>query len=248
MKHYKTTFTLILLTLLSCSSSDEEGIVLDDNQLDTFLEGREVVSDNVIACAASNRNPEEVSVFLYPRSNVTNIRYYETANAEADKNDFSLYTRQELPLLDVFNGYLVRYEVVPEEEKWVIVSFEEEGAIHISNPIRLKQLSKPTEYLSENVMTDFSMGNMPEFTWMDGVFTDSRIYFHVVTNALNDFLSGTYTFERRFQYYKLDNVVLNITEETPPNLTPETPYNFTLLAVSEDNWVNLFSEIPFEFE
>ncbi|MEM9075760.1 MAG: hypothetical protein AAGC43_01930 [Bacteroidota bacterium] len=248
MKSTKTILFLLGFVLISCSSDGDVEIDLDETRLDSFLSGRELVVDNVIACAASNRNPEVVSVFLYPRPGVSNIRYYETQNAEVDKDDFSQYTQRELPLIDVFNGYLLKYEVLPDEEKWVIVSFEEAGAVHISNPIRLKQLSKPTEYLSENVMTDFSMGTMPEFTWQDGVFTDSRIYFHVITNAANDFLSGTYTFERRFQYYKLDNVVLNITEETPPDLLPETSYNFNLLAVSEDNWVNLFSEIPFSFE
>ena len=248
MKYVKPLFILLILTIYSCSSDGDDGSVLDDTQLNFFLEGREVVLDNVIACAASQENSEVVDVFLYPRPGFSNIQYYETATVEVDKNDFSLYTRRELPLLDVFNGYLLKYEVEPSDEKWVIVTFEEGGAVHVSNPIRLKQLSKPTEYLPENVMTDFSMGNMPEFTWEDGTFTDSIIYFHVVTNASNDFLSGTYTFERRFQYYKLDNVVLNITEETPPILTPETLYNFSLLAVSEDNWVNLFSEIPFEFE
>ncbi|PRX56414.1 hypothetical protein [Flagellimonas meridianipacifica] len=248
MKKFKVAFALLSLILSSCSSDGEDEAILDAIRLDSFLEGREVVLDNVIACAASNRNPELVSVFLYPRPGVSNIRYFETSTAEVDKNDFAQYTSKELPLFDVFNGHLLRYEIEPEEEKWVIVSFEEEGDVHVSNPIRLKQLSKPTEYLSENVMTDLSMGTMPQFTWEDGRFTDSRIYFHVVTNAFNDFLSGTYTFERRFQYYKLDNVVLNITEETPPILTPGTPYGFTLLAVSEDNWVNLFSEIPFELE
>ncbi len=248
MRQYKTIFILITAVFLSCSSDGEDRGFEDDGRLDSFLTGREVVLDNVIACAASNQDPSVVSVFLYPRPNVTNIRYYETSTAEDDKNDFSNYTLHELPLLDVFNGYLLKYEVVPEEEKWVIVTFEEEGEVSVSNPIRLKQVSKPTEYLSENVMTDVSMGNMPLFTWTDGIFADSRIYFHIISDAADELLSGTYTFERRFQYYKLDNVVLNITEETPPILTPNTPYNFTMLAVSEDNWVNLFSEITFDFE
>ena len=248
MKNFTTTLFSLFLVLLSCSSDGDVAGEFDETRLSSFLTGRDVVVDNVIACAASNRNPEIVSVFLYPRPGVRNIRYYETENAEVDKDDFSQYTRRELQLIDVFNGYLLKFEVQPDAEKWVIVSFEEAGAVHISNPIRLKQISKPTEYLSENVMTDLSMGSMPEFTWVDGTFTDSKIYFHVVTDSSNEFLSGTYTFEKRFQYYKLDNVVLNITEETPPTLSSETLYNFTLLAVSEDNWVNLFSEIPFEFE
>ncbi len=244
---YPILFFIVYVFVLSCSSETED-IQMDSLELAAFLEGREVVLDDVIACAASNRNPSVVSVFLYPRPNVSNIKYYETASVDADKNDFSQYVERELQLLDVFNGHLLRYEVESDQEKWVIVTFEEEGSIRVSNPIRLKQLTKPTEYLTENVTTDLSMGTMPSFTWEDGRFTDSRIYFHVLSDAMDNFLSGTYTFERRFQYYKLDNVVLNITEETPPILNPETVYNFSLLAVSEDNWVNLFSEIPFEIE
>jgi len=61
-------------------------------------------------------------------------------------------------------------------------------------------------------------------------------------------LSATYTFDKMFQYYKLDNVVLNVTEEEPPNLVVNDTHGFTLLAVSEDNWVNLFSEVIFTVE
>jgi hypothetical protein len=67
----------------------------------------------------------------------------------------------------------------------------------------------------------------------------------VVSDAQNNLLSGTYTYEKRYRYYELDNVVLNITKGVPPALKNNALYNFTLLAVSEDNWVNLFSEIEF---
>ena len=59
------------------------------------------------------------------------------------------------------------------------------------------------------------------------------------------FLSGTYTFDTHFQYYNLDNVVLNITEGTPPNLTKGVQYKFTVMDVSEDNWVNTIFVAPF---
>ena len=49
-----------------------------------------------------------------------------------------------------------------------------------------------------------------------------------------------------FQYYKLDNVVLNVTRETPPALQLGMNYGFTLMGVSEDNWVNLVIEKNFE--
>ena len=55
------------------------------------------------------------------------------------------------PLSNIFNGYLKKFEIGATEEKWVIVAFDEGGKIHLSNPIRLKHLSKPTEYLPQNI-------------------------------------------------------------------------------------------------
>lgn len=235
---------------IACSSDiDRLNPVLEESQftLATAIADREVVLDNVIACAASNEDPAVVSVFLYPREGATNISFYQ-ADASVDKNDFTNYTRGNAELLDVFNGFLLKYEISPEQEQWVIVSFEEEGQLHLSNPIRLKQLTKPTEYLDQNVQVDTS-SMMPIFSWEDGTFDDSIIYFHVVSDTANNLFSGTYTFDRTFQYYNLDNVVLNITEVVPPpELQDNTDYNFTLLAVSEDNWVNLFAERPFTIE
>jgi len=141
----------------------------------------------------------------------------------------------------------LKLKIVRLEEKWVIISFEEDGMTHLSNPIRLKQITKPTEYLPQNVSIDAST-NMPTFSWVDGQFDDTKIYFEVLTNANNDFISGTYTFEKFFQYYKLDNVVLNITSGTPETLVQNTVYNFSMLAVSEDNWVNLFTEVEFSLD
>ncbi len=240
----------IVLLLVSCSSDLDRLNALSDElepTLATVVAGREVVLDNVIACAASNEDPSVVSVFLYPREGATDIGFYQ-ADAAADKNDFTNYTQGNAELVDVFNGFLLKYEISPEQEQWVIVSFEEEGQLHLSNPIRLKQLTKPTEYLNENVDVDAN-SIMPTFRWEDGTFDDSIIYFHVVSDTADNLFSGTYTFERRFQYYNLDNVVLNITEVVPPPaLQDNTEYNFTLLAVSEDNWVNLLAERPFTIE
>lgn len=244
--------SIILFFLTLCFFGCESDISVLENRpvaqlanLAAITEDRLVVLDNVIACAASNEDPNVISIFLYPRPGVTNINFFQTINAAVDKNDYSNYSQGIGEPQEVFNGFLLKYEIMPAEEHWVIVSFEEAGALHLSNPIRIKHRSKPTEYLNENVTVNAS-STMPIFTWEDGTFDDSVIYFHVVSDADNDLLSGTYTFERNFQYYNLSNVVLNITEVVPPpGLLMQTEYNFTLLAVSEDNWVNLFADIPF---
>lgn len=235
---------IIALLILSCST-DAENILAPT--LDSTLASKEVVLDNVIACAASNADDDFISVFFYPRPSTTNFRYFETEDATFDKNDFDNYIPVEFPIRDVFNGFLKKFEVSSVDEKWAIVAFDEAGKTHLSNPIRLKQNTKPTEYISRNVVVEAST-NMPNFVWQEGKYNDTKIYFHVVSDAVNNLLSGTYTFERNFQYYNLDNVVLNVTQRTPPILKSGAAYNFTLLGVSEDNWVNLFSEIPFQVE
>ena len=232
-----------LLVLLVCGCSVDKEIL--SGTLQGAIEGEEVVLDNVIACAASNLFNSRTSVFLYPRPGATNIRYFETRTPEADKNEFSEYEELEVATQDVFNGYLKKIETRAPEGRWIIVSFEEDGMVHLSNPIRVKKDSKPTEYLPENVSVENMGTTIPVFTWLDGAYDDSIIYFQVVSDENNDLFSGTYTQEKIFEYYDTANVVLNITRDPPPLLEFSTGYNFTLMGVSEDNWVNLFVELPF---
>lgn len=234
---------LVLFFLLSCSTDK----ISDQNILDAYVASNEIVFDNVIACAASNEKDDRVSIFLYPRSRANNINYFETTNDLVDKKDLSKYTLGNSQLTNVFNGYLKKFEIESIEDKWVIVSFEEDGKTHLSNPIHLKKQSKPTVYLPENIMVDATSG-MPVFSWRDGQYGDTRIYFQVVSDYQDNLLSGTYTYDKMFVYYELDNVVLNITKTAPPVLSNENPYSFTLMGVSGDNWVNQFSSVEFEIK
>ena len=226
-------FTIIFV--VSCSND-----LVEKTSLASYLEDREVVLDNVIACAASNELDDLVSVFLFPRPNATNIKYFEAISSTIDKNSFDQYEQFESPLIYVFNGFLKKFEVSVNAEKWVIVSFEEDNKIHIANPIRIKNQTKPTEYISSNISIEEETIN-PLITWEDGLYDDTRIYFQVLTDSTNNLISGTYTFDSFFKYYDLENVVLNITPGTPQNLKLNSTYSFSLLGVSEDNWVNIFS-------
>lgn len=232
----------IFYSFLFFASCSED--LVEENSLASYLQNREVVLDNVIACAASNETDDLVSVFLYPRPGASNIQYFEATSDRIDKNNFESYTPLVAPLSDVFNGYLKKFDVAINEEKWVIVSFEEDGAVHVSNPIRIKNKTKPTEYSTTNITVEQNSSN-PLIMWEDGSYDDTRIYFQVVTDADNNLISGTYTLDRFFRFYVLDNVVLNITPGAPPALQSNTPYGVTLLAVSEDNWVNLFAVTGF---
>ena len=235
-------FPILFVLLLYGCSVDQEVL---NGTLRAAVRDREIVLDNVIACAASSQNDDLTHVFLYPRPGATDIRYFETTSLGADKNNFAEYEEVQASPKDVFNGYLKQIDAQVEEGKWVIVSFEEDGRIHLCNPIRIKKDSKPTEYLPGNVQIEDLDSVTPKFSWTGGAYDDTIIYFQVVSTENNDLLSGTYTQEKIFRYYDTENVTLNITQSAPPDLILGDSYGFTLMGVSEDNWVNLFSEVSF---
>ncbi|WP_418604539.1 hypothetical protein [Hwangdonia sp.] len=224
-----------LFAFTSCSKDADDDL---RNTLEAYVLNRSFEVGAVIACAASDENTNEILTFYYPESGATHIRLYETENAQVDQNEFSNYVQITIPNEPFFNGYLGKFVQSSSNEKWIIVTFELHGEIKMSNPIRSKQNTKPTVWNSE-VVIDQSQPNMPNFMWEDDAFDDNAIYFQVVSDAQNNLLSGTYTYENHFQYYNTSNVVLNITtQQTPPLLISGNNYNFTLMDVSENNWVN----------
>ncbi len=238
-------FIVILqFVLFAC---DKDDTVQVDDSLSSLVAVNEIVMDNVIACASGSNtdpDPNTIIAYAYPRPGATDLRYYETNSISDDKNDYTKYKRITITPQDVFNGYLKKFIRVTAQEKWVIITFFENNKLHLSNPIKLKHKTKPTEFSTDITITQ-DTPLMPIFAWDDGTIAENKIYFQVVADTDNNLLSGTYTFEKQFQYYKLDNVVLNVTTSTPPQLNSNDSYAITLMGVSEDNWVNLFIEKKF---
>lgn len=226
---------LCALILSSCNDDTDDAINIT---LQDYTNGASFETGAVIACAASDALSAEVLTFYYPEPASTNPRFYQTASINVDETDFSNYTQIVLDSSPVFNGTLRRFSQSATSDSWIIVTFELGGEIKISNPIRTKITSKPTLW-SDIVSVDQTQSQMPTFSWQDNVAGDNAIYFQVVSDNQDNLLSGTYTNQNQFQYYKLDNVVLNITLNTPPVLQTGLSYNFTLMDVSLDNWVNV---------
>ncbi|XCF06193.1 hypothetical protein ABI125_15920 [Tamlana crocina] len=242
MKRLNSLWFCIILIVFSACSSDG---VNTENTLAQYVKDKNIEVGGVIACAASDKTTGDIFAFFYPEPGATNIKYYETENSNFDKNDYGSYFEVKHSIVPVFNGYLGRFTHNAQHEKWIIVTFELDGDIKISNPIRSKQLSKPTLW-NGAVTIEQSQSTMPFFYWVDNPVGDNAIYFQVVTDDENNLLSGTYTHENTFQYYNTSNVILNVTRNTPPNLIIGNTYNFTLMDVSKDNWVNWVVEKTFE--
>ena len=235
----------VSLFLFSCS---EDNDVTVPRNLKDYLS---TISDNdfgeVIACAASaSGNTNITYIFYYPETGAKDIRYYEANDLTVDKNDFSLYKRKNYNIDDVFGGKIQRFTRNSSTESWGLVTYILNGKLHKSNPIRLKNTSKPTGWTNQ-VTIEYPNALTPKFLWSDFGVTDNAIYFQVISEKEEDkFISGTYTYDKFFQYFDTSNVVLNINvPETPEDLKIDTEYVFTMMAVSEDNWVNFVIQEDF---
>ena len=231
----KIKHIIICLFVFSCSETDTE----IDSSLEAYTQNKSFETGAVIACAASdNDNNSDVLIFYYPEVGASNARLYQTSSADVDKDDFINYEQVFSDSQPIFNGYLSHFIQESQVERWFIVTFELDNDIKISNPIRSKQILKPTLW-EDIVSINQEEPGMPVFEWQANITGDNAIYFQVVSDAQDNLLSGTYTNQEHFQYYVLDNVVLNITREITPMLILDVAYRFTLMDVSADNWVNV---------
>lgn len=241
-------FIISMLLLFSCSKDDDNAHPENSLAAYEYELGLPVVTDSLIACAANNDHVHfddlgfPISVFFYPYEGATNFRYYESMDEITDKTNTSAYFFKDMKIKNVFNGYMKRF-VHPGGSKQTsgIVTFVFNEKLYVSNPIKHKRTTHPTEYSSWLATITIDKPKEPLFTWEDGMFDRNAIYFQAITTRSGKFISGTYTYEKHFQFYNLSNVVLNISDtKTIPELKSNTNYTFHMMAVSEDNWVNLF--------
>jgi hypothetical protein len=233
---------LLLLLIFSCGKDDD--LANQSVSLDVLVTQNTIAQDSVIACASGSLNADEFITYLYPRPGVTDIRYFETRTDTVDENDYTHYQQIDLEKESVFNGYMNKFTRQSAEEKWVIITFMENEVLNLSQAIHIQHRSANTRF-TDQIEIDPSEQGSPIFDWTLLANSKDAIYFQVVSDDSDDLLSGTYTFETQFKYYDLDNVVLNVTRETPPDLIPDQTYGFTLMGVSENNWVNTFAQISF---
>jgi hypothetical protein len=244
----KVKYILVALFLSSCSTDDANTLIDQSESLINYIEERTVENGAVIACAGNTLNDTSIiEIFFYPEDGATNYKLYETSSSDVNPNDFINYNQISLNDVAVFNGYLRKFVGNFNSERWFIVSFEIGDEIKLSNPIRIKNLSQPTLFTNQ-ISINQEETQMPLFSWNVNSEVNNAIFFEVLSTIDDDLISGTYTFETQFQYYDTSNVVLNITNGTPPNLVLGEDYKMTIMDVSEDNWINEIFVTQFTIE
>ncbi len=246
----------LCILFTSCRESIETPIPELRQNLGDFIAANsdfQIVQDSIIACALGGEgvtftdSEDPVSILFFPEDEPTLIQYFETESSSSDPSDLSNYWLQDLVLEPIFNGYLQKFKrQATGEELSGIVSYLRNGKIYLSRPISLKDSYQPTENNPTLVTIETPESLSPLFTWENGMTPSHEIFFHVIQDADGNLLSGTYSLDNQFQFYKLDNIVLNIRDvNPPPTLMPSEEYFFTLMGVSDDNWVNLVAQKSF---
>jgi hypothetical protein len=242
---FKYLFTIVCFSILFFSCSEDTDTTVARN-LQGYLDensGREI--DTLIAFAANAEGNTALNyIFYYPEIGATDIRYYETTNTSADKTDYNSYRRQSLITEAVFGGKLQRFSRSGTTETWCLVTYIKDGKLHISEQILLKNVSKTTQY-SNDVSIAYKTNIEPNFTWEDGTIDENVRYFQVISNEEDDFKSGTFTKNKFFQYYDESSFESTINLAAPESLVEDEVYNFTMMGISEDNWVNLIIKEQF---
>jgi len=246
----QNSISLLLVLILFFSCAEDTDIVVPRNLQEYIALNSDGDLGEVIACAGSASGNENLTyVFYYPVTGASDIRYYEADSLNVDPNNFINYRRIELPVTPLFGGTLERFSRQDSKESWGLVTYVLDGKLHKSNPIRFKNKSSKTTWSSEVSIT-YPTPLEPKFTWTDFGKVNA-IYFQVISDEDTEddedkFLSGTYTNETNFQYLNNSNVVLTINETAPPiDLVEDTEYKFTMMGISEDNWINSIVEETF---
>lgn len=249
---------LILIVILTfCISCSEDNDITTPRNLQEYkliFSNDNVKEAGVIACAANPSGSSSTTyIFYYPVDGATDIRYYEADSLNIDETDFTNYRKQNLTSTDVFGGKLEYFSRSGSDEIWSIVTYVLEGKLHISNPICHKNINSQTIYkdkIEDEITVTNAASLMPTFSWDDFGIDDNDIYFHVLADEDNNFISGIYTRQQTYTHYDTSSTDQNlvVNTETPDDLQLNTTYNFTIMAVSEDNWVNLVIEDSFVTE
>jgi len=247
-------FSSFILLFFSCKK-ELATVKYDTSILSDYIKSESVqfvLTNQLIACAASTdladleQSAFPISIFYYPIKGAYDIKYFEINNIGSDQSNYTNYTFQDLLQVPVFNGYLGRFKCNVSKDTWCIVTYKTPRKLHICNPIKIKHYSQPTLFAPQ-VITVQHNRVQPKFSWIDSTSINNAIYFQVVSDTADNLISGTYTYDKYWNFYDLSNVVLNIRDVSPiPTLANDTKYNLTLMGVSKDNWVNIVGQKEFK--
>lgn len=234
-----------LFVIASCNKKPEQ------SELEAFIaENQGRSEDFLIACAAGNMDSfmgsseRPISVFYYNVNDASSAMLY-VKSEEGGKDDYCHYSRAEEVPESMFNGRMGRFAISNAYNgKWVIVVYHTGETYNVSDPIFLRADTHPTIDITSKIVAQ-GTSTQPEFNWLSDFVKGNIIYFSLISDSNDTFVSGVYTTEKYWNFYDLSNVVLNVTPTMNPTLSSQESYTYTNMGVGEDNWVRTFGSLPF---
>ncbi|MCI5058985.1 MAG: hypothetical protein MRY83_22920 [Flavobacteriales bacterium] len=237
---------ILLLIILSFScEKDGEVSVRNTQTLDEYITALEKPSGyrEVISCAAHASNFDGINVFYLPKAGSHSYKLF-TTNTEGFEYRYSEFFEAAAQLDDIFNGAMQKFRLLDKTVKQCVVTYIKNDTVFISDPIVIKP---DAEGVPSNLLQiDLEDSLNPNFSWKNDTLRDNLIYFQIVSDQNDNILSGTYTYDKWFQYLDRNNVVLDTKPDFVPLKTSE-PYKITIMAVNDYNWVNWIVEDQFSF-
>ena len=243
---FKKIIFLFTCVLLGACSQDTD-LTIARNLQEYISENTTVAEGAVLAWAANKKENTDLTYIYYaPEIGASDFRYYELKDASLAMDVFLNYERKSLENSVVFDKKLNRFSRPGSSENWCLVTYKKEGGLQISAPIKLNNKTKTTVY-SNAVSIAYKTTVEPNFTWEDAAIDDNVFYFQTISDASSTMLSGTFTRDTFFQYYDTSNVLVspNLNTEAPKALVADDIYNFMMMGIGPDNWVNMIVEEQF---
>ncbi|MFL3660527.1 MAG: hypothetical protein ACI6PN_02130 [Polaribacter sp.] len=243
---FKKIIFLFTCVLLGACSQDTD-LTIARNLQEYISENTTVAEGAVLAWAANKKENTDLTYIYYaPEIGASDFRYYELKDASLAMDVFLNYERKSLENSVVFDKKLNRFSRSGSSENWCLVTYKKEGGLQISAPIKLNNKTKTTVY-SNAVSIAYKTTVEPNFTWEDAAIDDNMFYFQTISDASSTMLSGTFTRDTFFQYYDTSNVLVspNLNTEAPKALVADDIYNFMMMGIGPDNWVNMIVEEQF---
>lgn len=249
----KRIILIILFVISACDRRDSipTGVPVSKSLLEYVNESYFLnLKTAPLALAYRNQNLSSgdtvnaISVIFMPAAYSAEYKYFETASANIDTLDFSLFNERSPTEDTLYNGYLSKFiRSATDKDIWCRITFETYFDLYISSAVIIKSSNYSTVYEPDLVNIDLSDGTHPFFSWTNDTIPGNNIYLQLISDASDNLISGTFTHDKYFQFYDLSNVIINISPTPPdPILEPYKTYKFILMGIGKNNWVNLISE------
>ncbi|WP_111682239.1 hypothetical protein [Winogradskyella tangerina] len=235
----KIILLAVFIAITSCVKNESVPIVFQNNTfLPEDLENNLYQTDAIFTFAGNDlANSDHTNIYAVIEEGASDIKFYETDTPNINEQDLYRYLLMEIQPTLISDAKIKTFRHTFLRDEWIIMTYKIEDKIKLSSPIRINNLFRQTDYI-EDIVIDQGMSGSANFEWSVQSAENNAFFFEIMKDQNDAVLSLTFTNDSHFQYFDLTNVTLNLSQNVPPNLVQDENYEFTVLDIGLDNWIN----------